>query len=359
MTVIACFGAAGVPVLMADTVISSPLTDTRSFFSPAAGDLRLEPTAEWAHGPEGYCQKIVSVSDNLWFAWAGHFWGAWEIAEVLTEKFGGGSTVVADDVYDVVRSLTSDVTRSTSIVGICRDERGLQSFGIRCETIEHPFWGPVLAAGSGVRTLRGMLDSPFPQGERRHNPVALASVMAGCQLGLEAFEGRTLREHFGGYFEIAYVSRKKFVRLDDATHLFWHAWPDPDRKSILLAPLPTLLRASYMNDRLVLRRTHPIVYEQDPPQDAISNTVVVPSLRERSIRLRPSEYVPPLSPGYTVHVFVVERGLRAFVYTESPRPRSISIVEEGRTVRVLPSERFFEKLRSWASDYRTTFLGEA
>lgn len=222
MTVILGFKVDALPVLVGDIVISG-------WEQP--GIATIIPTVGISHAvfPEGsgytitnLKQKVNIISDNLMIAWAGSYAAAKYVISEL-KRLSEHQEISQDLIHHF---FTEEVSQNigqqeVAFIGCISNSDHFTffdySYGVEIEKINHSRYGEVMISGVGKDDVQEILQDIERQSARDdlsrfHNAVIATLTLCGY---LMARDKRSLRNFFGGGYEIATFSENKFSKVDD------------------------------------------------------------------------------------------------------------------------------------------------
>lgn len=251
VTLIAVYEHKGIPVLLADVVLSTEFARQTVKEVPSVHDLHRSVHIS------GLVQKIYKFGSNLVIAWAGEVRNAKAVVDALEMKFGG-SPVSATMVQDFLGELPE--AASLQIVGICINRRG------KTELVQWRCHGEVsrgtriYAGGTGYQSalsvFRVMASTPQAPTENDFDIAITSALSAAATLMHSETEGfPSLLQRFGGAYQIAFSFKGKIELLADWALLSWRTGTlRPDQRHVTLNPI--IFRFAYSEDCLLVRRIH-------------------------------------------------------------------------------------------------------
>lgn len=238
MTAIACYIVEGVPAIMGDLLISGPEILNRKVSLPTIGAVEnfFPEGSGWTI--TGSAQKVVIVSEECGLAWAGSQLAARIVLKELAQ-FEQGRRLTKELIDQFLKNIDPEVEQlGLSLVG-CVVEDGVPHQFAYCA--DEPFYTDagvkVVTAGSGSKHLASALRTRFRAGYNQDGRSAHAAERAfeagigigGQLLRTERPSGWTLREYFGGGYEVAVFNGEHFTKDFSVTYILWDA-KIPDRK---------------------------------------------------------------------------------------------------------------------------------
>jgi hypothetical protein len=272
MTLIASVNYNGSPVLIGDLLLSGqgktiPTVDLPTLGSIDSYEDVIKNNAKEDHAQVGLVQKVNMLSENLAIAWSGDYVRALSILKILRTE-----TYEKDLSYDLVRGILSDNRDITedrvSLIGILREPcGGALAFYQNAKMIDLPRYKEFIFAGKGSNQYYTNLYSVFPGNTDVKNKVPGLNRFphelfdpAGTAwrlLAMETVSGNTVFNHYGGGFEVAYISREEGLKkIDDVAHYCWLF----DLKDISKPPIlwNGITKYNYMNEDLIISRVLPL-----------------------------------------------------------------------------------------------------
>jgi hypothetical protein len=229
MTLVARFNLQNqVPVVVGDMLVSTPC---------AAGLVKSLPTFAETAGmfpkeaedfPSGLEQKVVIIGDNLVIGWAGFVDDAKSAITHLYHVEQAG-----DLNFDYLDNYLRHAGERAGFVGFLRDGPGFHSFGYRYQFANTQNLGKLGLLGTGTTKVAARLKQfenlPLPEaikpagkqptlGDRA---ASIAISTAGTLLLEEIATAESLRNAFGGGYEIATLQPSGFRKIDSVTYAFW------------------------------------------------------------------------------------------------------------------------------------------
>src|SRR5437763_755641 len=244
------------PLLIGDVLISSPEAAI-PLSVPSIGDIeRVFPKGS-GFVPSALCQKVV-VLPNLALVWAGTGFAARAIISELCDlnsKAAFNLSTLNQFLSKVDRSLSEQV----QIAGFVLEAAGPREFGMNSKEVQIARFGQVGIIGSGtdhaVKYLRGCGGCETTGLPRRQFPSIFAAAtglsIAGAFLSDELCTGFSLSNYFGGGYEVAVLNGNRFLKLRDATFLYWLV--EADVKNSIALSLHQIAKYTYAEEFLVIR----------------------------------------------------------------------------------------------------------
>jgi hypothetical protein len=261
MTLIAQFAVGEQPILIGDVLLSGPELETQSVGVPTIGDTK----GLFPKGTEkvvlGVRQKVTILSaDRLMMAWAGQAFVARRVLSELkdlaqTEGFD------ASCLRDYFRTFERSKHKSqVQFLGCVRDGNKWLGFEVGdTQQVQTSNFGKVSLAGTGASDAKSFFDqSELPQLNNLGNAppqgieaVFSALTMAGHFLQLELNSQSTLRQYYGGGYEIATIVHGKFQKIGNVSYIFWYV--DARTDAVKISIPYHAVKLEYWGDALALR----------------------------------------------------------------------------------------------------------
>jgi hypothetical protein len=260
MTLIAAFSVSGFPVVFGDLLVTGPTgSEQRTVATPAAGEVQdFFGDSGWGVG--GLRQKVNVISENCIVAWSGSWLGA-RIAIAGLRSLAAESALTSQRVLDYLRNEPELTNHPASFVGLLSEGPQLCQFQFGAETSETESLGLVYMSGSGSKAIpefcqlmdnneTSVTGTPGNAEKAISYALNLGSLLLQSELrGGDA--AATIRNMFGGGYEIAFFSEGRPQKLSDVTYIFWEAELNQD---VVTLSLPRLLvKQRYANDHLIIR----------------------------------------------------------------------------------------------------------
>jgi len=261
LTLIAAFTIDGIPILIGDLLISAPSITTPEVRVPTVGDIApLFPTGLGGRAISGLDQKLNIIGDNIAIAWAGSRIQAKYALKKLIER-NQQNSLTPDELSAFLSVLNSEIGQEDlSLIGWIVDPKGGPkgfTYG-SCEKYTTQSSINVAVAGTGAPDFSYCLDQlRFSNLQiAGGNPNALetavtyALMLSGTLLQNEIVSLETLRNFYGGGYEIITFVQGIPTKIDDIVYIFWLlepsslGWNGVLRKAI---------KQLYLGDNLVFR----------------------------------------------------------------------------------------------------------
>jgi hypothetical protein len=259
MTLIAALGfASSEPqaVLFGDLLLTGPRIENSP--QPLPTHLNAhEFFGGFGWGIVGMCQKVCLLSDTMAVAWAGSWLGARIAIQALRDRFANVPTKPAE-ILDYLKGEPELKQHPASFVGFTLADGMAHPFYYDAEYVETPTLGAACIAGSGAKTIIDYASALKNSGQSQNSlrPVALAFNLGAWLLSNE-FRGReaapTLRNMFGGGYEVVYLRGQVLVKPTEYTYWLWEAFVDRTTNIIRLGHPDLVVKQAYHHDHLLIR----------------------------------------------------------------------------------------------------------
>ena len=260
MTVVATFAISGYPVVFGDLLMTGPsANEVRTVAVPAQGEVQ-EFFGDSGWSVLGLKQKVTLLADNCVVAWAGSLLGARIAISGLRELAKTGVLTCES----ILRHLQADSDLSkhpASFVGMVAESGRLHQFRFNAEHFDSTTLGHVFLSGSGSaaihefsKVLASMESRSTGSANAAVTCVAKTMMLGGMLLQAEFRGGlaaTTLRNMFGGGYEIAFFSDGRMRKLEEVSYLFWEAEIAPDE--VRVSPPQLVVKQRYIGDYLLIR----------------------------------------------------------------------------------------------------------
>lgn len=283
-------------MLVADLLLSGPPLPGVTAVIPTADDLSAAFPAGSAMVPRDLGQKIAVVADNLVVGGAGTYDVARAVVSELV-RLSGMQAFTNESLQRHFDSLSPSVWDEIGLVGFIRDGKGVAQFGRSYYTLPTQIFGEVGLLGTGLGDIETFLGK-FPQlpesSDRPTNALeqslSFGLQLTGTFLNLEVVTLESLKDLYGGGYEIAASVAEKFEKLGDITYIFWATRTDGETLRINHTPM-RVFRYAYSDDLLVIRA---VSFQGGGPRTTVRQDVfpVPPVYRD----LRPNEVTNPPVP---------------------------------------------------------------
>ncbi len=266
MTLIASIKPKGSPILLGDLLLSSGTSGAPTVDLPTLGKVQdwddltnLNNREKLSH--VGLVQKVNILSKNLVVAWAGNYVRAVSILKILRDGLDE-SNITTDLVLKFIHENRDIIEDKVNLIGLVRMKCGtVRSFYYNANMFNVPDFAEFIYAGTGsMKYYYDLLNfSTGPRGSSKFDKypddLLEAAATAWRLIGLELASGDPLFSYYGGGFEVAFVSTRQVVKIDDIIHHCWGVDPTD------LSKPPVLLGGStkynYRSGDLIIRRIRP------------------------------------------------------------------------------------------------------
>jgi hypothetical protein len=287
------------PVLLADIVVSTADPEYRGpAYVPSIPKTDI-PKSRSQLQICGLVQKMTVIGPHLAIAWTA---GDVSLARNLLARISDHDRIEPFTYAALAQLLDTDspsIARGdVGLIGMVRDATGLRMFGRNVPFHSEERFVGVWAGGSGAKVLAQQLRNlvgdqfTFPNASATQVAVGMAAALSSCLITHEIFHAESLRDGFGGGFELASLVEGGFAKVPDITYVLWlfgsHGALHASR----------VIRYAYVRDLLVIRTA---TFEEDAAQVDFY-TLVPPVFRE----LAASDYAipaPPLLASHVAHAF--------------------------------------------------------
>jgi hypothetical protein len=262
MTVVARLIIDNCPLLIGDLLLSNKLPGRDVLLPTTHNILRATSNGDV---PWDLCQKIVLIGDHIAVGWAGALNAAQDLIgelnlRVTTEHL---DMRALNECFDRQRSTLWD---DLALVGFVREPGvNIAAFSRFARSATSPVLGNVRFAGTGTDALAKYIEenSAIPTHDTvelnaANRAVLYGFTLSGGLLNVEIHTGENLIDLFGGGYELATISEGKFVKVGDATCVYWRARYVSDDEIYLTDTPKRVFRYAYDGDLLVIRAWEPI-----------------------------------------------------------------------------------------------------
>lgn len=242
--------------------------------------------------------------------------------------------------------------RGVGFLGFVNNPLGISSFGYNYESIRTSHFGEIGFLGSGSVGLQACLSqySELPSAQIG-NPnildlsLSFALSLTGAWLETELATLESLRNYYGGGYEIASLFEGKFQKLDDVTYVFWIARVDDHEVHIAQVPRHAFSYA-YTDDILKIRSL-----SFDDTKDRVSmrqsEHIVPPIYRNVTKPELATLRVPELNNKWLCNYFLVtpksgSRGIFSLIDFRATGERHVRFLEEKDRTVVSVEKEFIE-----------------
>lgn len=259
MSLVATFELAGsIPVAIGDLLISTPRQEDFAAL-PTFQDVSSVFPKDAVIRPCGLDQKILVLDGKAIIGWAGNRIAA---RDVITQLYHAS---LNDDLDYAFLSQTLQGIEEASFAGYVLDGGQIAGFQYHPqETGSHPLAQNITLLGSGALAARDILEAILPYigreidafGELKVVDVAslMGLMLSGTLLQAELGSAGTLRDGFGGGYEIGYLDEDLlFRKVDGITYAFWQATVVNENEATLSKVPIHVCTYGYHEDILLVR----------------------------------------------------------------------------------------------------------
>lgn len=229
MTLAASFVLYGVPIIVADMLVSVNGPHVERQLLPSSGPLTNLPATKY--GVHGLRQKIEIISDNCAVAFADSVSSAM-VAISSLRRLAAKSPITVEVLQTFFDNDGFDALKNVALVGFVISPNGNGSFTAtyinwRSELVDIGHLGTVSLAGTGGQLLEiseaAMAPfEPAPTGRSVGAAMTTALAICGSLLREEHATASTIAvESTGGSYEIAYFNGKRFIKEPEITFVSW------------------------------------------------------------------------------------------------------------------------------------------
>lgn len=263
MTLIAAISShPGVPTILSDLLVSMDSGNPRARPVPLAtvDTAHSRMSADGSTVATDLYQKVVIIAPNCAVAMAGDDFA--QCLEAVRGVYGlakRGPLTMDGVERHLARAEECGLYPGASLVGLVVEGAKVSVLKFRAKYVDTDGAFHMSAAGSGVKFLKmavmqAMHPRPLSSPNSPLKDVERAAIIGALLLGIENSSGATIREGFGGGYEIVYyhAGEQTFKRLSDITYCSWEAKYDPrsDDGGCLLR---LAVRQVYVDDVLIIR----------------------------------------------------------------------------------------------------------
>lgn len=255
MTAVARLTINNFPVLIGDLLMSNEELDKKVIHLPTVGPHTMVFPTGSGFTISGLRQKLTVIGDNLTVGWAGNRLAAKTIVKELIE-INRSSPFTLETLFDYFDRLPKvGINDDVSFVGWTKEGARVRGFGIRSIEFSSRKFGKVGLLGSGNDDLRNYLeaypDLLKPEVDHPWHSFSGALLLGGFLLRIEMENLSSLRQYYGGGYEIVGIHEDGFRKLDDVTFAFWEA--SLIGKKVTFTLQPRILKYWYKGDVLLIR----------------------------------------------------------------------------------------------------------
>lgn len=245
--------------MMADLLVSGRPIPGQSSIVPTRDDLSTIFPPNSVLVPRGLRQKIAIVSDDLVVGWAGTVAVAADVIGELVH-LNAASPFTMETLDRHFDGLPASVWAKIGLVGHMVDPDGrIAYFGRGSHEVDSKLYGRIGLLGSGeadIHRFMSVFTSPpgevDPELNRLEQAAVLALILAGGLLSIELKDDRSLKNYYGGGYEIVIREAGKFRKFDEISYIFWDATLDPVGMTASFGPR-RMFRYKYQDDLLRIR----------------------------------------------------------------------------------------------------------
>lgn len=266
MTAILGFVRDGMPILIGDILLSSPIEYAPSTINlPTVGNLNnFEPDNKLQRISD-FRQKIIVLAPNLAFAWAGQL----DVAQAMLREIGARHALKPFNrhtIFPFIEFHWPVICRQSplSLIGYLVDDEGVRSesvysfsVGKTINKVQSSTHGEIRLAGTGGWDLLGHLrhEHSFPPAPDRSSPqfktIAMAITLISESIKHELHHMDSLRLQYGGGYEVMGHWDNSFQKLPELTQVMWYT--DYRDGRILLDHIYFIVKHQYIDNNLVIR----------------------------------------------------------------------------------------------------------
>jgi hypothetical protein len=202
----------------------------------------------------GLVQKIAVLDERLAVGWT----GTKVFAKVVIDEIISAMNSPDFDISGLMEVLEkSEYGDKVSLTGFMKSGDKVVRFGWGTETVATELYGEMELGGSGRKDFYDAAISLHPEeitGEANQLERAVAQTLSltSSIMGKEMVTAGTLRNFYGGGFELASSIGGKIEKIGDITYTFFHC---VDSKKKKLKLIPVVIKFGYINDVLIIRRS--------------------------------------------------------------------------------------------------------
>jgi hypothetical protein len=240
--------------MMGDLLLSAPFASENFCIPTRDGKLVFSPNAKKV--PFSLRQKLVVIDDNLVIGWAGDAGPAKDVITGLREK-NESDRLTRESFAEYFNLLDDSIKkRNTAFLGFFIESNQLFPFHVKCNHLLTEHIGEIAVIGSGAESVINYVQNvsvlPAPPTDSFVVPAVLTMMgISGSLLSSEIQSDASLRNLFGGGYEIATIVGDGFRKIEDITYLFWNAEITGSRVDISYPHRS--FQISYIDDCLLIR----------------------------------------------------------------------------------------------------------
>lgn len=330
----------------------------------AYGSNRANDAINNGKGPRGLLQKLAILADDFVIGYCGNDLAALR-ADVkrLKERHSARPFHKGTEILEFL----GKPNPSNTIIGVLSVAKGGHQFtwgnGDKIPTTEY---GTVRMAGTGVKqfysALRSETNFQQHEGESDTTPTTLTVAkllfLTGRLLSEEIIDLRTLREQFGGAYEIAVLDGGSFKKLDDVAYFFWEAYVKDN--AIAVGRYPSCgCRNCYYKDILIVQS-----FEQHDDHILSACFTVPPIYRaitdEEELYLKTNRQT--LNSRFIVNIFAISSSAQstAFLVTVNQQGTKpvVEFQEQNGRISIVVDQSFYDLVKNQiAAEFSTVHKG--
>jgi hypothetical protein len=259
MTLISTFQINNCPILVGDLLISEESDKNNLLNTPTKSNLLLSDTKMRIFRPVGLRQKVNLLSPDLAIAWSGNMD---EAVSFYNQVIGSG--ICKKPSRELLVEIYHDLDNPSelSLIGMLKNESGIQSFWINAEkhSTPHPQIQNIVCAGSGQEGFLSYInniDFNVSSGTPNNLTIAISHVIGiiSALFASEIETSVTLKNLYGAGYEIVHPFGDHLTKFSDITYIFWHI--DIQKDQVITEMAPRLaMKYSYYGDILAIRSAH-------------------------------------------------------------------------------------------------------
>lgn len=349
MTIIASFRAHGVPFLLGDLLLTGVQQPSSVVSLPTLGEV-TDFFGDTGWGVVGLRQKTVLISDNCAIAWAGSMLGARVAIEDL-RRVAAQERLTAVRAREFLNAHPDASHLGTSFVGLVLEPGSSILFSVRAEQAQLHSLGAAFVAGTGaetfqkVTTMQALTETSTGSGNASQLDRAYVIVQRYIAFLLRmelnaGYSAATIRECFGGGYELVFPVRDKLVKLPELTTVIWSAVIEPDNFRL---GWELVVKQRYERDFLIVKSVRPITGGADRCVDIIS------PMYTTDYKVDPLDFVQMnLDSERISHLVILRDGANSHMYTrfdrQLPGSETVKIEEDEHGLTVAFHPRFAEEI---------------
>jgi hypothetical protein len=267
MTLIAGFKFKNCPILLGDLLISGSVSEDKKLpickeILPLNDEMENIWGDDCNYGITALKQKLFILSDTVAIAWCGCLIEAAMIIEELKKHLKEFKELSNQDIKKIMNKNKSYLKESSYIWFSVENNEVISGCFNEINTYESPNFDEFYAGGTGCQVFKngdeafGVLNKNIPDDEI---VVSVISRTLSMILGLLNHElalqnnAETLRDGFGGCYEIIAFYDGKFQRINGISYIFFEGYLDDE--NINISTPRTVLKSEYDDDsNLIITR---------------------------------------------------------------------------------------------------------